>query len=413
MRRWDAGALGALIATTLAIRLGFAALLPSRYYSIDIHIWESVTKVLLAGGNPYATTSLLYYPPFWMQILWVLGKLSIRTHITLAHLIQLFLIGIDVLIVVIAYMFMKALGAGRSAFWIALVGIALNPISIFMSVEHGNFDSMLGLFALAAVFAIVVWNRKGVPSTWLLACMSIGLGILAKTVPLILAPMLLVRWRETDWASRVVGLALVVGPALVGVSVLYVLSPQPVAAEIFHYRSAAGYFGISGLLNLAGGLQATTRYSQVYPLLALTVVVIAALAIARARVLSEQAIVLGSLLLLMWVPPLGSGYGAQYIGWFLPLAVVLFAMSTGALRISLAIFGAAALVTYSFEYAFVPLQDAATRDMFSPQSAQTLFRLPLFFAYLGVLVVGVLTLLGTTNVRLSQRRSRSIGEESR
>ena len=39
--------------------------------------------------------------------------------------------------------------------------------------------------------------------------MSIGLGILAKTIPLVLAPMLLVRWRETDWASRVVGLALI------------------------------------------------------------------------------------------------------------------------------------------------------------------------------------------------------------
>ncbi len=413
MRSSNAGALGALIATTLATRLGFAALLPPRYYSIDIHIWESVTRVLLSGGNPYATTSLLYYPPLWMQILWVLGKLSIRTHITLAHLIQFFLIGIDVLIVAIAYLFMRALGAGRRAFWLALVGIALNPVSIFMSVEHGNFDSMIGLFALVAAFALVVWNRRGVPSIWLLACLSIGLGILAKTVPLILTPVLLVRWRETDWAARVVGLAVVVGPALLGVSVLYVLSPQPVAGEIFHYRSAAGYFGISGLLNLVGGEQATTRYSQVYPVLALAVVVVGAFAIARARVLSEQAIVLGSLLLLMWVPPLGSGYGPQYIGWFLPLAVVLFAMSTGALRISLAIFGAVALLTYTFEYAIIPLQDASTRALLSPQSAQTLFRLPLFAAYLGVLIVGLFTLFGTTRVGIGQRRFRSVGGETR
>ena len=385
--------LGVLVVTTVAVRLGFAAVLPARFYSIDIHIWERVSQILMNGQNPYATTPLLYYPPLWMQVLFVLGKISSRTNISLAHLIQVTLTGVDAAIVVLTYLLLRTLGiASRRAFWIALIGIALNPISIFMAVEHGNFDSMVGLSALGAAFALVVWSRGASTSKWLLACMSIGLGILAKTVPLVLAPMLLVRWRETDWASRIVGLALITLPTLVGVSVLYSLSPHEVAADIFQYRSAAGYFGVSGLLNLVGGVQATTRYGQVFALIALVVVAGSAAAAARARTVDERTIILAMVLLLMWIPALGSGYGAQYIGWTLPLLVVLFAISAGPLRLSLWVFAGVALATYVFEYAVIPLQDQATRDVLSPQPAQTLFRLPLFFAYLAVLITGVATL---------------------
>ena len=388
-----------LVATTVAIRLGFAAVLPPRFYSIDIHIWERVTQILMSGQNPYQTTPLLYYPPLWMQVLFVLGKISSRTHISLAHLIQVTLTGVDAAIVVLTYLLLRSLGiAERRAFWIALVGIALNPISIFMAIEHGNFDSMVGLSALGAAFALVAWSRGAAISTWLLACMSIGLGILAKTIPLVLAPMLLVRWRETDWASRVVGLALIALPTLVGVSVLYSLSPREVAADIFQYRSAAGYFGVSGLLNLVGGVQATTRYSQVFALIAFVVVVSSAVAVARSRTVNEHTIILSMVLLLMWIPALGSGYGAQYIGWILPLLVVLFAISAGPLRLSLWVFAGVALATYVFEYAVIPLQDSATRAWLAPQPAQTLFRLPLFFAYLGVLITALATLAGKAGV---------------
>jgi len=397
VRRSAVGQLGALILVTGTVRLAFAAVLPPRFYSIDIHIWEAVSRVLLAGGNPYATTSLLYYPPLWMQILYVLGRISVHTHITLAHLIQVFLTGVDLVIVTLAYLFMRSLGVGKRAFWIALVGIALNPISIVMAVEHGNFDSMVGLSALATVFALVLWSRGAAPSIWLVACLTLGLGILTKTVPLILSPLLLVSWRATDWAARAVAAALVTGPALVGVSVIYALSPRQVAADLFQYRSAAGYFGVSGLLNLVVSGQAATAYSQVYAVIALTVVVVAALAVARARALSDFTIVLGGVLLLMWIPPLGSGYGAQYIGWFLPLGVVLFAISAGPLRVSLIVFAGVALVTYGFEYAFIPAQSPSVHGMLSPATVQTLFRLPLFLAYVGVLVVALGTLFKSTN----------------
>ena len=409
--RGDAARIWVLAGITAAIRLAIDVTLPERVLSEDFKLWRMVTGILLSGGNPYvrdpnATTGpLLFYPPLWMQVLYVLGTLSNWTHISLAHLIQFVLAGIDVAIVILAYLFMRALGAGSRAFWFALIGIAINPISILLACVHGNFDSLVGLLVLATAFALVAWSRGGVPSMWLLACLTLGLGILAKTVPIILAPLLLLRSRETDWADRVLGAALVVGPTLLGVSVLYVLSPSNVVADIFQYRSAAGWFGVSGLLNIVGGSQAVKGYGAVYPVIALAVVVAATVAIARARVVvTDLTIILGCALLLMWIPPLGSGYGPQYAGWFLPICVVLFAITRGPLRASLAVLAGVALVTYIAEYGFIPTQGAffslvaphttaTIGRLLSPPAASTLLRLPLFLAYLGFLTIGVLTLL--------------------
>jgi len=103
-------------------------------------------------------------------------------------------------------------------------------------------------------------------------------------------------------------------------------------------------------------------------------------------------------------PALGSGYGPQYTGWFLPLAAVLFAIARGTLHASLLVLAGVALITYLVEYAFIPSQGAffsllapdataAIGHQLSPSTAQTLVRLPLFLAYLGFLTIGVRSLL--------------------
>jgi len=392
----------ALVAVTAATRLALSLALPSRVLSNDFRIWDTVTSVLLSGTNPYAVKAgLLYYPPLWMQVLFVLGELSSRTHIPLAHLIQLFLVGIDIVTVVVVYLFARALGIiGARAFWLALFGFAVNPISIILTCQHGNFDSVIGLSVVATAFALVVWNRQGVASTLLLACLILGIGILAKTVPLILAPFLAIRWRETDWPTRVVGATLVVGPTLLGVSIVYVLSPNQVIADIFQYRSAAGYFGITGLLNLIGSTSLVARYSSIYPVMGLALLIVASAAFARARETTDFTIIAGCVILLMSVPAFGSGYGPQYTAWFLPLAVILFGIGNRALRGGLGALYSIAIGTYLVEYAvipsqgaffsmFAPEQTAEWGRVLSPQKAQTLLRLPLFVAYLSFIGIGL------------------------
>lgn len=409
LRRVDVQVL-ILATTTAVIRLVLAKLLPARVLSEDFHIWNIIAATLMRGGNPYVdtgvTSGLLFYPPLWMQVLFVLGHVSQQTHISLNHLIQVVLTAVDVAIVIVAYFFMRTLGVGSRAFWIALLGIALNPISIILTVIHGNFDPLIGLLVLATAYALVVWNRGGTQSTWLMACLTLGLGILAKTVPLVTAPLLLARWQKTDWTTRIIGAVLVVGPALLGVSVLYVLNPAATGADIFQYRSAAGVFGVSGILNLVAGPQAADAYRSVYPILALLVFIGASVAVARSQALTDLDIVLGSALLLMWIPPFGSGYGAQYTGWFLAICVVLYSIAPHRIRVSLLVFAVVIFFTYLVEYGFNPWQ-GAFMSLIAPHrtavlGAQlasiqtfTLVRLPLFFAYLGFLVVGVQALFRT------------------
>jgi hypothetical protein len=115
-------------------------------------------------------------------------------------------------------------------------------------------------------------------------------------------------------------------------------------------------------------------------------------------------VVLATTLLLAWVPALGSGYGPQYVAWFLPLGVVLYAVAGRSLRLALLAFAVVAVLTYLVEYAFIGTQGAFMTllaphtagligQRLSSQSASTLLRLPLFLAYLLALATGVTTLI--------------------
>src|SRR6185436_19031029 len=73
-------------------------------------------------------------------------------------------------------------------------------------------------------------------------------GVLAKTVPLVLAPLLAPGARRTSRAGRALGAALFLGPSALGVSVIFVLAPAAVWNHVIKYRSAPGYFGLAGMV---------------------------------------------------------------------------------------------------------------------------------------------------------------------
>jgi hypothetical protein len=86
---------------------------------------------------------------------------------------------------------------------------------------------------------------------WLAASAWLGVGVLTKTVPLILAP-LLVAGRRLGRRVHALGMLLFLGPAALGLGVLAVLTPEGVQRNVLAYRSASGFYGLSGLLHLAG-----------------------------------------------------------------------------------------------------------------------------------------------------------------
>jgi len=274
------------------------------------------------------------------------------------------------------------------------VGLALNPVSILLCCQHRNFDVLVALSVLAALLALERRARTGAVEDWLSACGWLGLGVLAKTVPLLLAPLLAPGARR----ARTLGVLLFLGPTALALGVLATLAPAAVERNVLSYRSASGFYGLTGLLHLAGWLQAEALLARVAgPLFFLTAALLTVLFLRRDRPVSPAASTVGATVLLFAIPVLGPGYAPQYVGWVLPLLTVLAASGERRLLVVLAVFAAVLVCTDLAEYALLPTHGAwalhsthsLVLDQWSAavrtQSGQTLLRLPLFIASLALL----------------------------
>jgi hypothetical protein len=387
-----------------AARAAFMLIVPTRAHSGDVHGWMVVAQQLREGHNPYATTTLLNWPPLWMGCIWLIDHVSRALGISFFLGLRLFLITVESVLIVLVYAFL-ARAAPRQARLVVLVGLSLNPIAILLVCQHGNFDVIVGLFCFAGVVALTTAARTRDAVTWLAGALALGLGVLAKTTPLVLAPLLARGARSASGLGRVLASALFLGPVALGIGIIYVLAPHAVTENVIRYRSYGGYFGFTGLIDGFGPARFSTYYSRdVFPVLALGWVVAASVWLWR-RELQERQTVLLAALVLFAVPALGPGYAPQYAYWWLPLLVATFPLFDGAWRKVLLAFYVICGAEYIAEYALFA-SHGAFLDAFFPSNGflqrvahhsgdpkwQTVFRLPYFVASLALLVAGVLRL---------------------
>jgi hypothetical protein len=111
-----------------------------------------------------------------------------------------------------------------------------------------------------------------------------------------------------------------------------------------------------------------------------------------------------AILILVSIPTLGPGYAPQYLYWFLPLLCVYYHFAGAQARKVLVALLICLAVTYTTEYAlfpshgqfllhFAPGHELATLGVkLGQRGYQTIIRLPLFAAYLGLLVAVFLDL---------------------
>jgi hypothetical protein len=124
------------------------------------------------------------------------------------------------------------------------------------------------------------------------------------------------------------------------------------------------------------------------------------------RGLSASATVLLAGLMLAAIPALGPGYGPQYAYWYVPPLLASYLMLDDGWRRILVAFYAVAAVTYIVEYALLIALGRFLVAFFSGSSFlerasgwlstpghETLLRVPLFIAFLVLLVEGVRRLL--------------------
>jgi len=389
-----------------AARAAVIATWPRSAHSDDLTSWMAVAAQLRHGANPYVTTSIVKWPPFAIVLVWLIDHLADVFSVSFFTMMRLTLIVAESALVVVLYLLISRVAPATAARRVLLVGISLNPIAILFVCQHENIDVFVGLCVVLALWALVTSRGAGDTVPWLAACLALGMGAFVKTIPLVLAPLLVPGFRAASRLGRALGLALFLGPIVLSLSVVFVLAPHAVIDNVFLYRSIRGYFGVTGFLELAHLDGLSRAYEHVFTVL-LGLTVLALMRSAWQRGIEARRAVLLAALLLAAVPALGPGYAPQYVYWFLPallLSYVLF--DTRWRRILLACYAIAAC-DWIFEYAlFKPFGRflvaffdessglARLSDRLSEQGTQTLVRVPLFLAFVLLLVAGVRTIAG-------------------
>jgi hypothetical protein len=416
MRRPGARDLAVILATSWVARAVFVAAIGDAH-SVDVEHWRGALEYQDTGRNPYET-GVLNWPPLWLVVITGVDAAAGFLDLSFLALLRVYLVLVESALVVTLYLTLVSAGASRAAVRRALlVGIALNPIAIILVCQHGNSDVQVGLLVTLAAAALLAHQRSRDVVHWLLACLLLGVGVLAKTVPLVLAPVLTPGGRLASTAGKALGAALFVGPAALGVAVILALSPQAVVDHVIRYQSTRGFFGVSGALDehflgdlsawfeSFAGIDARQRYGTVFTLAVIVLVVWLARRLWREPPLTADRLFLLVAVILMAIVALGPGYGPQYAYWFLPALVATYVLLDPGWRKLLLGGYAIAAVTYAVEYAFVPWlgayvsaiagdSDRITRvsDYLDDPQHLMLFRAPLFTTYVVLVAAGVVRL---------------------
>lgn len=278
--------------------------------------------------------------------------------------------------------------------------ISLNPICILLTCQQGNFDALVALGVVLFLASIIIYQKNREPADWLLACLLLGVATLIKTTPIVLAPLLLLGTERLRIRTKILGGVLAAGPALLGLSVIYVLAPAGVRENVLAYRSIGGYFGITGLLGLMHLPSLSSIYARAFPVMLVASVAGLAVWIHGRAVASDRSIILTAAGALLAIPLFGPGYGPQYLFWSIPLMAAVYYLTDDITlrRVFIVAYGIAA-ITYIFEYNFFFFHGAlaaqwspsTTLKSFvahvSTMGSQTLVRLPMFLALLTVFVM--------------------------
>jgi hypothetical protein len=391
-------------------RVAFVVLIGDAH-SVDVHYWQAALAALDEGRNPYEL-GVLNWPPLWLVVIAAVDAVAGLLGVAFWSALRVYLVLVESALVVTLYVTLLSFGADRVAVRRALlVGIALNPVAIILVCQHGNGDVQIGLLVTLTVAALAAHRRTRDVVAWLGACLFLGLGVLAKTVPLVLAPLLAPGAHRSSRGARVLGATLFLGPAALGTAVILVLAPSEVWDNVLTYHSTRGFFGLAGMVRdfadvdvrfagvtlaavavLAGLaiaararrpsrvgeavllaeialsvcvlwlVEAADRFSlldaRAYYSAAFTLALAAAVAGAffllwRREPLPGPRLFLAAAVGLMVVVAFGPGYGPQYAYWFLPALVATYVLLDDWWRRLLQIAWVVAALTYVVEYAVV------------------------------------------------------------
>ena len=213
-------------------------------------------------------------------------------------------------------------------------------------------------------------------------------------------PLLAPGMRAASKLGRWLAVALFLGPVTLSLAVMIVFGPHALLDNVLGYRSISGYFGITGLLDLAHLHGVTRVYSRLFTLVLIAGVLVLSRVLWNRGLDGRRAILLAGLVLLA-IPAIGPGWAPQYAYWFMPPLIASYPLFDDGWRRILLVAYAVAAVTFVVDYGLIDGLGHFFNHFFgdtgflrhlskriSTPGAETVERLPLFACSVVVLVAG-------------------------
>jgi hypothetical protein len=399
-----------VLAVCWLVRLLTLAILPYEAMSLDLLAWVRIAKILLPSGNPSHDLWSMNWPPLWMLLDYTLSIIAGVLQTPLIRVVRHFLIASELALIVVLYRILSAWFPKKNAASWLMWGIALNPVSVLLICQHGNHDVLIVLWSSLALLALLRFQKSHDVTWWLWGALFLGLGVMTKTIPVLLSPLLLIGTRSFSWREYGLGLALLAGPSVVGLAVLNVVGVDGVVTHVLTYRSfELGFFGFPSLLRMLHAEAWLGLYSQLFMVGTLAAVIFVSSYLRSLDVLEPRRMITGAALAFCWIPTLGSSVAFQYLYWPLPFLAASYGLWDRPWRILLWTGWVVSSVTYFVEYALHKNYGAfllyahptppviAWSQRFSTLGNFSLaFRLPLFFILLAIFMKGIRLMIDTS-----------------
>ncbi|MCS7026396.1 MAG: glycosyltransferase 87 family protein [Bryobacteraceae bacterium] len=253
-------------------------------------------------------------PPFVIHFLRTCGFFATRFGLSFPFCLRLPSILADMAIVILLG---KLLKPKRPREWLALLAVALSPVSVLISGFHGSTDSLVLAFTLLAVLLLLQPGR----SLW--AGLAFGMSLNVKVWPAIFLPAIIV-WLP-DWNSRLRFLLSAAAIFLLASMPFLAQDPILVTGRLFGYPSVYAQWGTSRLLSWAAAawdLAGISKFFETYGRF-FALGLLAWLGWWMQQERKPAALPLRIAILTGLFLCITPGFGVQYLCWFTPwLALV-------------------------------------------------------------------------------------------